>query len=138
MILKAHVAGGTVVLVDSITQLDAGDAGLWAVSGSHGGLSSASFALALPLAGAVFNDAGIGKDEAGIAALALLQAQGTPAVAVAHHSARIGDARDTWQHGLISRVNPAAAALGLLPGQRLQDTLGLCTAAPPPGNPPCN
>jgi hypothetical protein len=138
MILKARVAGGTVVLVDSITQLDEGDAGLWAVSGSHGGLSSASFALALPLAGAVFNDAGIGKDEAGISALALLQAQGTPAVAVAHHSARIGDALDTWTHGLISRVNPAAAALGLLPGQRLQDGLRLCTAASPPGDPTCN
>jgi hypothetical protein len=138
MILKARVAGAAVVLVDSITQLDAGDAGLWAVSGSHGGSSSASFALALPLAGAVFNDAGIGKDEAGVAALALLQAQGTPAVAVAHHSARIGDALDTWEHGVISRVNPAAAALGLLPGQRLQDGLRLCTAAPPAGDPSCN
>jgi len=138
MILKARVAGGAVVLVDSITQLDAGDAGLWAVSGSHGGSSSASFALALPLAGAVFNDAGIGKDEAGVAALALLQAQGTPAVAVTHHSARIGDALDTWEHGVISRVNAAAAALGLLPGQRLQDGLRLCTAASPPGGPRCN
>ena len=57
-----------VLLVDSITQLEPGDAGAVAVSGSHGGVSSAQYALAVPLRLAVFNDAGIGKDEAGVAA----------------------------------------------------------------------
>jgi hypothetical protein len=109
-----------VLLVDSITQLLPGDAGAVVVSGSHGGVSSAQYALALPLRLAVFNDAGIGKDEAGVAALALLQHEGRAAVAVAHTSARIGDAQDHWDHGVISRVNPAAAALGLLPGQTLR------------------
>ena len=85
-----------VLLIDSITQLAPADVGVWAVSGSHGGTSAAAYALALPLAGAVFNDAGVGKDAAGIAGLALLQAAGTAAVAVAHDSARIGDALDTW------------------------------------------
>lgn len=112
-----------VLLIDSITQLTAADAGVWAVSGSHGGTSAAAYALALPLAGAVFNDAGVGKDGAGIAGLALLQAAGTPAVAVAHGSARIGDARDGWQSGRISHVNAAAAALGLRPGQPLRGAL---------------
>jgi len=62
------------------------------VSGSHGGLSAARFALqALPHL-AVFNDAGIGKDGAGIAALTWLQPHGIAAVTVAHDSARIGGA----------------------------------------------
>lgn len=123
---RLRLPGGRVLLVDSITQLnpaDAADHGVWAVSGSHGGVSSAGYALALPLAGAVFNDAGIGKDEAGIAALALLQARGTPACTVAYTSARIGDAKDTWASGVISRVNAAAAALGFAPGQPLQQVV---------------
>jgi hypothetical protein len=118
--LVAQGPRGQVLLVDSITLLGAADAGVMAVSGSHGGTSSAAFALEQPLALAVFNDAGIGKDEAGVAGLALLQARGVPAVTVAHTSARIGDALDTWQHGVVSRVNDAALHLGLQPGMRLQ------------------
>jgi len=115
--------GRSVLLVDSITQIEAGDAGAWVVSGSHGGTSSAAYALAVPLALAVFNDAGIGKDDAGIAALALLQAQGRAAATVAHDSACIGDARDAWAHGVISRANAAALALGLVPGLTLQQAV---------------
>ncbi|MBI3156729.1 MAG: hypothetical protein HYZ20_15170 [Burkholderiales bacterium] len=111
------------LLVDSITQLGAGDAGAVVVSGSHGGTSSARYALAQPLALAVFNDAGIGKDEAGVAALAMLQASGRAAATVAHTSARIGDARDAFEHGIVSRVNAAAAALGIAPGQALRAAL---------------
>lgn len=122
---RGRVAAGawTVVLVDSITQLEPSDAGCVAVSGSHGGSSAAAFALALPLALAVFNDAGIGKDEAGVAGLAILEAAGVPAAAVSHDSARIGEARETWRAGVISRVNAGAAALGLVVGARLAELL---------------
>ena len=56
-------------IVDSITELCAQDAGCIAVSGSHGGLSSARYALAARPLLSVFNDAGVGKDSAGLAAL---------------------------------------------------------------------
>lgn len=115
--------GGRVVLMDTITKVDVTDTGAFVVSGSHGGSSSGEFALAVPLALAAFNDAGIGKDGAGVAALAMLQARGTPACAVAHTSARIGEARDTFEHGVISRVNDAARALGLREGQPLRRVL---------------
>jgi len=114
-----------VVLVDSITQIEPDDAGSIAVSGSHGGTSSADFAAAVALALAVFNDAGIGKDEAGIAGLAQLERQGRAAAAVSHLSARIGDAADAWENGVISRVNAGAAKLGLLVGARLRDSMAL-------------
>jgi len=110
-----------VVLVDSITQIEADDAGSVAVSGSHGGTSSADFAAEVPLALAVFNDAGIGKDEAGVAGLAQLERQGRAAAAVSHLSARIGDAADAWANGVISRVNARAARLGLRAGERLRE-----------------
>ena len=112
---------GCVLLIDSITQLAAGDEGAIVVSGSHGGASSGTFALELPLQLVFFNDAGVGKDEAGIAALAMLQARGVAAVALAHTSARIGDALDAWQHGVISRVNDQAHVLGLRRGQSVRD-----------------
>ncbi|MGE5738068.1 MAG: hypothetical protein ACM34F_04200, partial [Betaproteobacteria bacterium] len=72
---------------------------------------------------AFFNDAGIGKDDAGIAALRMLDARGIAAGAVSHATARIGDARDMWDHGVLSRVNPSARRLGLAPGDRLQSAL---------------
>jgi hypothetical protein len=112
-----------VVLVDSITQIAPDDAGSIAVSGSHGGTSSADFAAEVPLALAVFNDAGIGKDEAGVAGLAQLEAQGRAAAAVSHLTARIGDAADAWENGVISRVNAGAAKLGLRVGKRLRESV---------------
>ena len=104
------------IVVDSISQLEAGDEGAIVVSGSHGGASSGEIALALPLRLVLFNDAGVGKDDAGIVALAMLQARGVAAATVAHTSARIGDALDSWQHGVLSQVNPAARGLGLSAG----------------------
>jgi hypothetical protein len=104
-------------VVDSITELGAADAGCVAVSGSHGGVSSARYALAARPLLSVFNDAGGGLDDAGYAGLALLQAEGLAACTVGHNSARIGDARSTLNDGIISRVNAAARALGISPGQ---------------------
>ncbi|MCW5661490.1 MAG: hypothetical protein KIT60_27645 [Burkholderiaceae bacterium] len=111
---------GRVIAIDSITQLDADDQGAIVVSGSHGGTSSGTFALELPLTLVFFNDAGVGKDGAGIAALAMLQASGVAGATVAHTSARIGDALDMWRHGTVSHVNAPAAALGVRVGDGVQ------------------
>lgn len=117
--------GGRVVIMDSITLIDGGDRGSIAVSGSHGGTSSGEVALDLaPLKMAVFNDAGVGKDGAGIAALAMLQARGLAGATVSHDSARIGDAQDTWDHGVVSHANAIATGLGVVPGARLREVLG--------------
>ncbi len=105
-------------LVDSITELRPGpDGGCVAVSGSHGGISSAQYALAARPLIAVFNDAGVGKDAAGLAALPFLQRHGIAACTVAHDSARIGEARSTLVDGVISHGNARARALGAAAGQ---------------------
>ena len=67
-----HAGGDPVILVDSITKVEPGDADAIVVSASHGGQSSGEFALIVPFTAVFFNDAGIGKDEAGIAGLAML------------------------------------------------------------------
>ena len=121
--MKHGIAGSkqtpAILLVDSITEVEAADKGKIVVSASHGGISSARFALEVPLALVFFNDAGIGKDEAGIAALAMLEDCGVPAACISHNSARIGDAHDMWDHGLISRVNQLAETAGIVVGEKL-------------------
>lgn len=113
-----------VLVVDSITEAIGRGEGSIAVSGSHGGVSAARFALQARVGVAVFNDAGVGRDGAGIAGLALLQAAGIAACTVSHDSARIGEARSTLEDGVISHANEAARGLGLQPGLRLQHWLG--------------
>ena len=110
----------TLRVVDSITELGQQDADCVAVSGSHGGISSARYALAARPVLSVFNDAGVGKNEAGLAALAFLQSHALAACTVAHTSARIGEASSTLNDGVVSHVNDLAQALGVRVGQRCQ------------------
>jgi hypothetical protein len=125
--LKTEVArgpGGRVLLLDSITKIGAEDAGTIVVTGSHGGASAGEFSLAVPLRLVVFNDAGVGKDRAGIVALEMLQQKGVAAAAASHDSARIGDAADMWANGVVSHINALAAALGLKRGDPVRACLG--------------
>lgn len=115
--------GGPIVIMDSITKVTPEDVGAVVVSASHGGASSGEFALEVPLKAVFFNDAGVGKDDAGIAALSMLQAKNVAGGTVSHTSARIGDAQDMWESGVISHVNDAARKLGLSPGQSLRAAL---------------
>ena len=79
--------------------------------------------MAVPLKLVVLNDAGVGKDDAGIAALEMLQARGVACATVSHSTARIGDALDSWEHGVLSHLNEAALALGLKAGEPLKAAL---------------
>jgi hypothetical protein len=82
-----------------------------------------------------FNDAGIGKDMAGIVGLAMLEQVGVIAAAYSHESARIGDAADGLDNGLLSRVNDSAIRAGLRAGQRVSDVvarLRVTSASPSP------
>ena len=125
--------GAPLLLVDSITEAPRHPPGCVVVSGSHGGASVVVYAQAARARLAVFNDAGVGKDAAGIAALPALQALGVPACAVSHDSARIGEAGSTWADGVVSQVNEAARALGARPGLRLRDWLSAASAESSPG-----
>ena len=118
--LKKIVLQGSqdrVVIMDSITKVTPEDKGAIVLSASHGGASSGEFALEVPLKLVLFNDAGVGKNDAGIAALAMLAKRGVASASISHTSGMIGDAQDMWDHGVISRVNPLAAALGLVVGK---------------------
>jgi hypothetical protein len=123
----ATVNGHRIVVQDSISLIGPDDEGVIVVSGSHGGAISGAFAAKHPPALVVFNDAGIGKREAGVASLLHLEREGIAAAAVSHRSARIGDAADAWENGIISRANRHAATAGIAAGQPLQDVVGCFT-----------
>lgn len=125
MLKKEAVNGrnGRVILMDSITKVAKEDDGAIVVCASHGGTSSGEFALEVPLKLVVFNDAGGGKDDAGIAALSMLQQRGVAGATVAHTSGRIGDSLDMWENGVFSHVNEHARQLGLKTGAKVRDSL---------------
>lgn len=114
---------GRIVLIDSITEVRPDHAGDAVVSGSHAGVSAARFALAVHAGLYAFNDAGLGKDRAGVAGLAVLDAQGIAAVAVGHDTARIGEAADTLASGRVTVVNGAAERAGAIAGEGLAELL---------------
>jgi hypothetical protein len=121
-----------VVLVDSVTALGERHVDAVAVTGSHGGAIAARYAAGARVRAAVFNDAGVGLDAAGIAGLALLDVVGMAALAVLHTSARIADALDTMRNGIVGHANETARALGVEPGMTCADALVRLQQAPRP------
>ncbi len=111
----------TVQVADSITKLGPQFRGAVLVAGSHGGSYCGYLAALAGLRGVIFNDAGIGLDNAGIGALDYLQRLGMAAATVAHTSARIGDGADMLTRGQISYCNATAEALGCTVGQICQE-----------------
>lgn len=125
------------ILLDSIGHVRPEAAGHVVVSGSHGGRSAAEYILVLPAMphAALFNDAAVGKDQAGIVGLSMLQARGVIAAAYSHLSARIGDAADGLHHGVLTHLNALAEAAGLRVGMTVAESvhhLGADPRAPRP------
>jgi hypothetical protein len=99
------------VVVDSITDLDLVRArNNVIVCGSHGGKYVGQLASHFQVHGLICNDAGVGRDDAGIAGLDILEKYGIPGLAVSHLSARIGNGQDTLA-GRALHLNSVARAL---------------------------
>jgi hypothetical protein len=124
-VLTPEGATCRLVLVDSAGLVRPEDAAQVIATGSHGAVFGGDPANALKVQArlALFNDAGGGV---GMGRLPVLETRGVAAATVAAHSARIGDARSTWQDGVISACNAGAEALGGRPGMAAKD---LVTAA---------
>ena len=70
-----------------------------------------------------------GKDEAGIAVIAMAEALGVAAATASHASCRIGDAADMIARGVVSHANALARALGVAPGMACRDAAAASLAA---------
>ena len=113
------------LVLDSVTHLQEQHRGRAAHCASHGGVYAGYYAAKLGIGGVILNDAGIGREAAGLAGVKLLDDLGVPAAAVSHRSARIGDGQDGMTRGVLSFVNQAAQELGLKVGMPCQHALGV-------------
>ena len=107
--------------LDSNSLVQSSDKGTIVVTGSHGGIlgGKPESALKIDALAAVYNDAGVGIDDAGLSRLPALEARGIAAVTVDANTARIGDARSTWETGKISHLNAIAQTYGARAGMTI-------------------
>jgi hypothetical protein len=125
-----------VLSADTVTRLGPEHRGQVVIAASHGGLYAAYLAARGGLRGVILNDAGLGKDQAGIAGLAYLDDLGLPAATVSHTTARIGDGKHQAAQGRISFVNRSAWDLGCAPKQTAMDCARVMTRGEPPASDP--
>jgi hypothetical protein len=131
MYMKQTELPNAIVLADTATKLGPDAKGAVIVTGSHGGRYAAYLTLRAHPRAVIHNDAGVGKDEAGVAVIAMAEALGVAAATASHASCRIGDAGDMMARGVISHANALARALGVAPGMTCRDAgLSLIAARP--------
>lgn len=123
------------IVLDSVTHLLPEHHRAAALCASHGGRYSGYYAASKGVSAVILNDAGIGREQAGLGGVRMLEGLGVPAAAVSSRTARIGDGKDNLARGILSFVNAPAAALGLavgMPSAEALDRLGASTLNPAP------
>jgi hypothetical protein len=106
------------------------------VSGSYGGRYNAFNAAKWGVRGVIMNDAGVGKDNAGIRGLDFLDQINLAAATADAQTCHIGDGAHMLEHGVVSHVNRTAADLGCMPGQSVRDCAELMRSAIAPATAP--
>lgn len=115
----------SVILLDSLGDVQPDNTSPILVCASHCG-DNGAFARKLKnchVKAVFLNNAGIGKNQAGISGLSHYQAENILACAVSHNSAEIGVARDTWESGIISHTNALAEEAGIQLADSVQDAV---------------
>ncbi len=120
---------GRVLVMDSVGQMSAAAAGQIVVAGSHGAGPAARHAAQFLPFGLILNDAGRGKNDAGVSGLGVLEAMDILGATVDGQTARIGDGWDNYAAGVISAVNDKAAAVGVKAGLSAAEATGLMLQA---------
>ena len=110
-----------IVVADSAAAMDESTKGDVFVDGSHCGINVGEMTIHSGVGAMIGNDAGLGKNDAGIVALKMCDEHGLPAAAVAAMSAKIGNGRSTYEQGKISVVNEAAKKLGVSVGMSAKE-----------------
>ena len=118
------------LILDSATKFPPDATGRVCVAASHAGRYATWLCARAGLRAVILSDAGIGREGAGIAGLADLDAVGMPGATVSHLTARIGDGADCLERGVISHVNETARCLGVTPGMTARDAAALLARAP--------
>jgi uncharacterized protein YunC (DUF1805 family) len=122
---QTQIEGVSITVTDSITFLNENNAGDIVVCGSHGGVSAGHYAQKHSLKAVFFNDAGIGKNNAGIKGLDGLNDAGIIACTVDCMSAEIFNGQDTLDNGIITVCNQLAKARNIREMMTVKEALKL-------------
>ena len=122
-------ASDEIMTVASCSQIGDAHRGRVVVSGSYGGTFNAFNASRFRVRGLVMNDAGGGKDDAGIRGLPYLDRIGLAAASADGLTCHIGDGEHMLAHGVINHVNEAAKRVGCEPGQSVAACAALMSNA---------
>ena len=123
--IQTQIDGVSITVTDSITFLNEHNAGEILVCGSHGGLSAGHYAQKHRLKAVFFNDAGIGKNNAGIKSLESLSDAGILACTVDCMSAEIFNGQDTLENGIITVCNQLAKSRNISAKMTVKEALKL-------------
>lgn len=120
-----------VALMDSARYCDERNAGDVVVAASYCGVLPVRLVAPHRPRGVVAHDVGIAADGSGIAGLWYLEALGIPAASVDASTAELGNGRDMYDAGRISRVNILAERCGVEPGMSVQRATELMATGDP-------
>jgi hypothetical protein len=128
---EAEAGGVRVHAIDSAGLVLAEDEGHIVATGSHGALLGGKPETAIKIAvfAAIYNDADVGIEDAGIARLPVLERRGIAGVCVSAWSARIGDGQSTYRDGFVSAINARAAQCGAAIGISAKELVARLVAA---------
>jgi len=124
--IQTQIDGVSITVTDSITFLNESNAGDIVVCGSHGGVSAGHYAQKQNLKAVFFNDAGIGKNNAGIKSLESLSDAGILACTVDCMSAEIFNGQDILDNGIITVCNQLAKSRNIKEKMTVKEAIKYC------------
>ncbi|OEU48750.1 MAG: hypothetical protein BA862_13870 [Desulfobulbaceae bacterium S3730MH12] len=114
-----------IVVADSVTAATDENRGDILVCGSHCGANVGQIAVAGKIGAMIGNDAGMGRNNAGVSGFDICDVHGIPVAAVASMSAMIGSGVSTYEEGTVSAVNILAAKLGVSKGMSAKNAAAI-------------
>jgi hypothetical protein len=125
----ARYGSVSVFLIDSARYCDERNRGHVVVAASYGGTLPARLVAPHHPRAALFHDVGIAADGSGISGLPYLEALGVPAATVEGSTGELGNARDMYDNGRISRANVLAERCGVERGMSVIDAVQCLSTA---------
>ena len=123
-ILQTDADGRQIVATDSIAFALPEDARNVLLTAGHTGRSALPYLLKARAHGFICSDGGRGREDSGIAALAMIEPHGLCGATVDARTAAMGDGLATWT-GTISAANALARAAGVHPGMSAREAAHL-------------
>jgi len=115
-VMETGADGRQVVCTDSIAFGLPEDVRNVLVTAGHTGRSAVPYLLKVRPFGFICSDGGKGREDAGVAGLAMVEAEGLAGATVDARTARMGDGLSSYRDGTISAANALARAAGVQVG----------------------